>query len=411
MKLPNVPQSGDLAIRFWAIGLLGLLGTTWRLWTPANGLPRAPVFGSLLGVPPATDYLLLALLAFALLAASFRPARLRWLGLATLGLVGLMALDQLRWQPWAYLWMLLGTALVSLPYPAARWWLRGLLVSLYLFAAAAKLDVVFANTTGQQFVDALLGVLGLSELALPHPLRIGLALAMPVVEGAVGILLALPNTRRAGVLLAVGFHMVVAVALSPLGLGHSTGVLLWNLLSAGWVSLLFWPGHEISMESKNLNQQHPRRVASLGKILIAAAMVAPLAQPVGMWDRWPSWGLYAPRGERMEMRVHNRAAERLPPALPVENPTQGDRWRRVKIDEWVLAKTGAPIYPQNRVGLAIALALAEQGRLGGYVRVELQSTAGRTDGDREGKRLEGTDAIRNYAGQRYWLNTQARWQR
>jgi len=412
--------------RTWSVGLMALLAATWPLWTPVSDLPRVPAFGWLLGLPPAVDYLLLVLLGFSLSSAVSQPDRRRWLASSALGLAALMALDQNRWQPWAYQWLLLAIAWSALPEAKARVWLRALLISIYLYAAAAKLDVVFVHSTGQQFVDALLKLAVSGELLLPRWLRSALACAMPIAEGGIGLLLVFPSTRRAGVALGVYFHAIVAVALSPLGLGHSLGVLLWNLLSALWLWLLFWPrqtdespatesSSPAASSQPSPGQAPPNRLERSGtqqlaaRALLTIVIVAPLTHPLGWWDRWPSWGLYAPRCERLEMFVHQRAIARLPAELQVEEKSGSGEWRRVKLQPWVLQQNGAPRYPQNRVGLAMAVAVANQARLGSYVRVEVQSAAGRMDASRQATLLEGADAVGEYLKSRYWLNTQCRW--
>lgn len=405
------PASADvLLVRVWCVGLLALLAATWRLWTPRREPPALPALSALTGLPPAIDYACLAACAAALVLALSRPTSRRAVAMATGCLAALMALDQLRWQPWAYQALLVGAALAWLPSIEARRWLRVLLASVYLYAAIAKLDVVFINTTGQQVVGALARLIGIDPAGYSPTVRQAWAAAMPTGEAAVGLLLAWPRLRRVGVAAAVLLHASIVLALGPLGLGHSSGVLLWNAASATLVAVLFWPAHQTEAAADVATVAPAGGV--FARIALTAGVVLPLTSPLtaslDLCDRWPAWGLYAPRGERTEVYVHASVADRLPASLPLEPTKGGEAWRRARLDEWVLHKTGAPVYPQNRVAVALALALNERGRLGSYLRVDVDSIAHRLTGQRQRLRLEGAEAVEAYAARRYWLSTASR---
>ncbi|MEM6331056.1 MAG: hypothetical protein AAF790_12495 [Planctomycetota bacterium] len=387
--------------RLWAAGLATLVVATWRLWTPWRDTPRVPPLAVLGRVPASVDLLLFGgLLALCVLVV-LRPHR-RWLLIAAAGcLAGLMSVDQLRWQPWAYQLLVTAAPLATLPNEQRTRWLRVLLVSIYLFAAEAKMDVEFARTIGQQIAGAGAAIVGIDWPALPAALRLAVALTLPIAEAVVGLLLAVRRVRRAGVVAAGLLHAGVVVAVGPLGLNHQAGVLVWNVVFFAFVALLFTP-QEASPTSVLAAGGRPGPVSA--KLILLVAIAAPLTQPLGWWDRWPAWGLYAPRGERAAVFVHNAAAERLPPGLPVEPATGDGPWRRVRLDEWQLSQTAAPLYPQNRIALALALELDRRARLGAYVAVDLESAANRWTGERTGTQLVGAKQIRGHAARHCWLN-------
>lgn len=402
-------------MRLWAVSALTLVAATWRLWTPLRTPPRLPAFDFLVGFPPGIDFALLAGLVIGSIASLHSPSR-RSTGLTTLCLAGLMLLDQLRWQPWAYQLLLVGLAVSRLSWPGARAWLRALLVSVYLYAAAAKLDTVFAHTLGQQIVDSLAAMVGLDASNWPGGLRLAFALMLPLGEGAVGLLLAWPRGRRVGVVAAATLHGGILLALGPLGLGHRLGVLLWNVFSIGFAALLFWPSETDATQDEanqdEADEEHDKAQNSyLAKAIFLAAIAGPLLHPLGYWDRWPAWGLYAPRGERAELWVHERVIDRLPAELSTQKLDEEPSWRKVEIDEWVLDQTGSPRYPQNRVAAGLAKAIEERFQLDAYLRLHLDGRAGRLDSSRQRLTLNGAEAIKQYAEESYWLSTRSRWSR
>ena len=76
---------------------------------------------------------------------------------------------------------------------------------------------------------------------------------------------------------------------------------------------------------------------------------------------------------------------------------------KLRIDRWSLEALGAPVYPQDRFQVGVALALAEKYNLGQDIRVEIDSPANRWTGNRSTKVYQGAGAIRELAGQ-YRLN-------
>lgn len=387
--------------RAWCLSLCLLMLSTWQLWLPAREVPRVPAFGWLTALPPALDYLLLSVLLFGLMNALVRPDRARGPAITIVALVGLMLLDQFRWQPWAYQLFLIGVALAAAPAAAARSWLQWLLISVYLFSGFAKLNLTFANTLGQQILSTFVGFLGLELSPVVSDQRIAMALSFPIMEFVAAAMMIVPRSRAIGVSLACVIHVGNLLVLGPWGLDHSLGVLLWNVVSLAVLILLFYP---TSPEEPSELVPPGAWPAKMAKGLILFAIVLPVGYTPGLWDRWPSWGLYAPSGERAEIFVHQRVADRLPSTLPTELAGEDSAWQRVRVDTWLIKQTNAPRYPQNRVAIALALALDNQARLGDYLRVELASAADRFSGERDRKLLSGSQEIREYA-RRYWLNT------
>lgn len=405
------PVNNKPLLLWWGSSVLGLMACTWPLWTPDRSVPRVPVLSLLSSVPPAIDYLLLALVGYGLLRLFLRPSGIGQT-LTAIGLAGLMTLDQLRWQPWAYHLLLFA---VLLPKPTAYVatldplrWLRHLAVSIYAYSAVSKLNYAFATTLGQQMLQSQLSWLGIDLESLPSGIRTALAIAMPLGEFAVALILLV--RPRLGAYFAIVFHGFVLLTLSPVGLGHSLGVLVWNALFAIQTWMLFTPKKpsEDQGESSVAWRFDIRLLAFLAAILFPAAHYM-----AGIGDRWPAWGLYAPSGEQATLYVHRTTVSRLPETLQehVEVDGTGDEgadWYELSLADLTLAETGAPLYPQNRIATGLSLALAEKQRWGDYVRVDISSPANWLSGDRKTSSLVGQEALREQAA-RYWINTKAQW--
>jgi hypothetical protein len=390
-------------------GLL-LVAATWRLWTPQTVFPQVPMFRPLASLPPAADWLfagtLLAALAAVLLLPDGRTAR--WsMGVLAASLAALFALDQQRMQPWAYLFVLLAVILSSCPPQAALRLARVLIVAFYFESALTKLDHSFLHTLGQQFLETLLGLAGIDAERLMPGTRLALAAVFPVGEMLVAVGLFFERTRRVALVGAILLHALLLVILGPWGLGHKPGVLLWNVYFIVQDLVLF--GLKTAREEEAVPQAR-ESMSRFALVLVVAAIGLPLLEPWGWFDTWPSWGLYASSAERVVLQVHRVAESDLPPALApfIQESPEGDRaWLNVRLDRWALETLGAPIYPQARVQLGAAIAVAEGAGLAQRARIIRFDKADRWTGERQYTVLSGIGQA-HAAADEYWLNARPR---
>ena len=264
--------------------------------------------------------------------------------------------------------------------------LRAIALAVYAYSAISKLDAEFAATLGQQMLNAAVGGVGLDASTWGETFRRLVALILPLGELTLAGLLAVSmfhhRLRPYAVGAAVAVHVGVIGLLGPLGLGHSWGVLLWNVGFAWQTALLF--GKDLPPRAEG-----PERPAITAWLAVAIGVVAPALTALGLWDQWPGWAVYAPGGERARLFVHQAAVERLPESLRTHIERAGDPgpWRRLALDAWCLESTGAPIYPQNRIAAGLAAGLAKRYPLTDRLRLELDTQAGRLTRHRETETL------------------------
>lgn len=436
MFSPPPPQCDPTLerLRQWtALATLLLLGATWRLWLPTSteGFPLIPLFESLSSVPLFVDWVLMVALVLGLLAmllplrhgAEPSSAAARAHAAASLTVlvsgVALVSLSQHRIQPWFYQLMIF-CGLFLLPRSRHQLLLfQVVVVSVYFYSAVGKFDFEFLHTVGQQFLSVLLEAVHVDVSRWAWSSRLAAAMLFPATELALAIALAAgcgwsPRVGRWSGVAACLFHLGL-MAIFGLGLGHSTGVVLWNLQFAVQALLLFslpWR-REIATAGQGRLTGHPgldRSVrASFGSLLVAAVVVLPMFERWGLWDHWPSWALYAPHSSRVEVLIAPPAVARLPEELRalVENNGDGeltDLWLRVPLAQWSLESLGTPIYPQSRFELGVARDLASRIDSQFAIRATILGPAGRIDGRRSRLELRGTRQI-DRAAEKFFLNT------
>lgn len=352
--------------RLIAAVALALVLATWRLWFPITDFPRVPLirWGGFL--PQASigflSGLLLIGLAATLISTSERRSRRLMFACVTLMLV-LVFNNQHRLQPWAYHFLLSAWAVASLDAKRALFWLRALMVSIYVFSAASKFDLRFAETTGAMFVSTVF------HWFTNRPIDAGfitkLALVLPVGELLVALTLLRRATRRWGIRLAVGLHFSLLMILGPWGLQQRLGVLIWNvgcILQVAWLfrQHAFESSHRQSPGSPDLGQRQSVLVMRSAPLLLA--LVLPLLEPWGRCDSWLAWGLYSTRAPRTELFIAAEAIQQLPDDLQAYCYIVGrdQIWARVAKTNWSLETLHVPIYPHERFDMAIDLAILDQ---------------------------------------------------
>lgn len=398
-----------IASRWLALGGLALVGATWPLWTGTTDFPQVPLLVALRPVPLLVDWTLLAGLVAAWIAVLWTPApqRVGRVGLlivaAALGL--LILLNQHRLQPWAWQFLLVGLLIGSAAPAAALSAWRWLAVSIYVWSALSKLDVTFFQSHGPFLLEGLFRALGRPEaLGLwSETARFRLAAAIPLAELSVAVTLLIPRTRLVGLVGSITMHLVLLLALGPFGHGHQPGVLLWNLFFIGQ-NLLLFARPAIACPAWSEQSAGTR----FAWAVTGLAVLLPALEPFGGWDHWPGWAVYASRPERVYASVAEADAEHPPENLQpwLEPAGPFDPWRQLRIDRWSLAAVGAPIYPQDRFAVGVALAVA-RGPGEPDVRITRDSPANRFTGKRTTQVVTGTEAVENFA-RRFRLNAQPR---
>jgi hypothetical protein len=371
----------DRLARLIGLSWLALAGATWPLWVgPLDGHPAAVPWAE--GLPvlpfPAAALLFAATLAAGLTAA-LRPGRLAMAALAV-GIAAMAAQDRHRLQPWAYQFALLSAAWAVSPGAAPRL-ARLFTVALYLHSGLSKLDVAFAAGTGRQF----LGVLAPSMDA-EGPAGIALILAMPLAELLTGLALAVPAARPLGLAMALTQHVVLLRIVGPWGLGHSVGVVGWNVFFLAQDVLLFRGRPAAEQERSSWSQ---RAIATAFAVLL----LLPFGERFGVWDPWPSFALYSSHDARVILLIGRD--DPVPPEVAESvSPAAGDSpWRRVDLNDWSFRSRRSPLYPSVPAWLAVAADLADRHPECRWRAVVL-GPAGVMSLRRERTELDGAEAMR-----------------
>ena len=339
-----------IVVGFWI-----LVFVTFRIWVGTGNFPTIPMLGKLAEVPLWVDWILLALLAGTSTAIFFSKRQTAATLVSAGVLVALIILNQHRLQPWAYLTLIQLFVLGSRNDRLSIALMRAVIVSIYVFSAISKFDFAFFEHQGLRFTDTLLGFVGGNPHLMAPRDKSFFIWAIPIGELVVGLGLGWRGTRRFAVGLSLVLHAILIVVLGPLGLNHHSGVLIWNSLFAAQVLVLF--GWQTPIDQ---DDQQPSSIANYLAIVVATvACLLPIGELFGYVDHWPAWSLYSDRTEKVELFIDAEEAHKLPPELlkHLGPPLPLQTWRKFYLEQYSLAATRAPIYPEDRFQTGVANAV------------------------------------------------------
>lgn len=421
--------------------LSALVVSSTPLWRSQGDIPEIPWFPFLVSLPRWCDGVLLGIVGLATLLSLIAPKWERPNGLhpallnsfATcqcLGLAGLVALDQQRLQPWMYEFLLLLGIAIQARGATALSCCRAVVISIYFWSGVSKIDPGFLAGHGRMLLEGLLHGLGLFDRLWTESQRDIAAGMMPAAELAIALLLTLTRTRRLGLVVSLLLHAGLLLTLSPLGLNHEPGVLIWNVYFIAQNVILFRRGSEPSAPPSIANDkcpiandqspssseamtqlriETPTSTDRLAQAFTLLVCVLPALNPIGWWDHWPSWSVYSAHPAIVQLEVRDSDIARLPASLqPLVDPARPlEEWRQVRLDQWSFAERRVPPYPQTRWKLALAAAVAERAELGEHVRVRLLERRSWWNPKRIETVLEGSAAIQTGLADT-WINTRPR---
>ncbi len=262
---------------FWVV-FKAMSSHLWLSW--GRTFPELPLFEVLTFIPSlASDGVAILSLLF-MVVAFFKPNRVFLIIVFTLELL-LMSLDQMRWQPTLFQFMM--TLLIFILKPRSfKFYVMLLLSATYVFSGLHKFNLGFSNFVWAKFF--LVDTMGVStEIAYSRVVK-ALGFLLPVLEIVGGILIWTRFQTRGWILL-ISMHVLLLLALGPFGSNYNSIVWPWNMMMI-LLAFLF-----LKQESPSFNKQ--LLFNSRGVILSIIIGVLPILGFIGKYPPQFSFDLYS----------------------------------------------------------------------------------------------------------------------
>jgi hypothetical protein len=359
---PIIPASlsPDLRIALIrkAIGIFFLAGIalSFPLWTGDRLFPATPILDLIKDLRLSSDIFFLTILVISL-GLSFFSSYRGFVLLSVFSITIMMVCDQMRWQPWVYLYTLMLIAfLITDDSPQGNRMrlnnLRIILTGVYFWSGAHKLNPNFIDHTYRDIITRFLNIQNISETMLT------LGYVIPLTEITMGLALLTSRFRNAAVCLAAFSHIFILLFLSPLGINANSVVYPWNLAMIVFVVLLFW--NEKAVMVFSFSKLH-RNIGQLSFILLI--WILPFLNFFGMWDHFLSFSLYSDNENIYYIAIEEKELpkidDRLRPFLAEVPGISGGRL--IDINKWTLNELNVPFYPERRVFKVVAKTFCDLG--------------------------------------------------
>ena len=330
--------------------LLGVL-ISWKLWVTTRQFPHFPVIASVPQPPfPIDIVLFLALLASAagmVVWPLHRPLLFVFLG--TSG--ALLFLDQMRWQPWFYFYLLMTLPLACGRPAESRILLnvhlqRLVVAGLLFWGGVHKLE--FLNSG---FANIYEGYLVFPILKHLHgPLREGILLGgrlIPWIEIGIAVGLCFNRTRHCAAVLACLMHAMILAVLIPKE--HANVVIWpWNVCMILIELALFFRGSRVEWRRGFVEARRSRWLTGIVTLLV---VVMPASYYLGIWDGYLSFHLYSGRVPQFLVFVRAPVAKNLSPALhlQLEDSPGLEGYKQLDVTRWSDQELNVPFVGEERI--------------------------------------------------------------
>lgn len=322
---------------FFVIGIV----MSWIVWHSDRMFPLCPVLDFIPASPKKFDNILpITLILLFILVAFFKK---RWMYRSLFIVLAFLLLqDQIRWQPWVYLYvfMLLPFVVKKENDPNLISYFRILIIGVYFWSGIHKFDEGFIEGT----FDKMLRDLFLIE----NPeTRLGLhylGYLIPVTEVLLAVALVFRKTRTFGIAMALITNIVILTYL--IKGGKNTVVYPWNMAMMCFVVVLFYK----STNELKLFKLDDLRIKILTVTATLFFIVLPTLGIFNLWDNYLSFKLYSGSNGQYFVAVDKEEVSKIDkdlyPYFWNVNRVPGKYW--IYLNQWALEELNVPFYPEMR---------------------------------------------------------------
>ncbi len=318
----------------------------YKLWLGHRNFPLSPIFDFLPILPKPIDSLLFVLTLILLLLIGIHRNPQKYI-IAFLACALILALlDQNRWQPWFYQYLLMFFILSFFNFrcddtrhlEAIKTIFKLLIGAIYFWSGLQKMNTHFLSDTYPWLMEPIASYIGESLIKNIE----SLGKLFPIIETLTGIALFFSPIKKIAFILLCMMHLFILFVLGPLGHNYNPVVWPWNVAMMAFAFILFY--NNTSFTTTQILEM--LRYNSM-KIVFILFMMMPLFNFFNLWDSYLSHNLYSGNTCNGVIYISDSMENKLPDKIKPYSLGQLNQ-NQITIKYWCMMELGVPAYPEKR---------------------------------------------------------------
>lgn len=307
------------------------------LWGVTREFPTLPLFTVFDESTAIFNKIVLSIFIVSLVSVMLFDTKAPLLILFT-SLLYLLIEDQMRWQPWVYIYILiLLPFLFNIDKRQKLVFLRILFIGIYIWSGIHKINPYFNDLIVESFAVDFFKIKNLEVISI---LKSNGAV-IPIFEITCGLLLLFTTTRKLAVLGILSMHIFIFIYLSPLVMMGNYIVLPWNIFMILAVYLLFYNESEKIIFSYNIYKK-----AKIFYSILIFVLCIPSLNHIKLWDTYASFSLYSGNASNFYILSQKSIPKLTKYEILNEQLLEG---KIIDIGKWSSDQLNVPIPPERRL--------------------------------------------------------------
>lgn len=330
--------------------LLSIL-LSYNLWLGDRMFPLTPVLDFLPALHHPIDIILFIITSLLLICIAVFNNPKKFIVAFLICALILSILDQNRWQPWFYQYILMFFVIVFYDFnkndskhsEAIITILKLMIGTIYFWSGLQKLNPHFITDTYPWLMEPITN--HMTENGIRNIDWLGKA--FPLIEVSTGIALFFSRTKKLAVTLLFLMHLFILYVLGPFGHNYNPVVWPWNVAMMLFAYFLFMKNDTFKISQiKNMFTFHSIKIVTVLFILL------PLFNFFNAWDSYLSHNLYSGNTSNGVIYLSDAVESKLPPEI--KQYSKGEmNLNQITIKYWCMMELGVPAYPEKRNFVAV----------------------------------------------------------
>ena len=312
-----------------------------KLWLTDRLFPIIPPFDFSPNLPNEVHFVIFLVSIFGLVSLVIFTPKKEIVLLVLITELASCLLDQMRWQPWEYQYLLLFLFYLFYKKNTNQFLeLLTLLIGLtYIYSGLHKFNGGFLFSVWENMI--LKNFFHFENYFISKIWVHYAGLLLPFIETLIGISLLLIKNKRLIAYFAIGMHVVLLIIL--IGNNQNSIVWPWNILMILSIYILFLNDNSVQINSSFFYNNFNIAIVFLVGVL-------PFWSFFGLWDNYLSFNLYSGNVKQLAICIKN--TDRHPELKPfISNKKVSlycQNYQKINMNYWAFKELNVPIYPEEK---------------------------------------------------------------